>query len=631
MSHLIASAAAAGTTGAPSRLVTLGTVDLVIIAVYFALVLGIGFYLQRYAKTGEGFFMAGREMTAWIAGLSFVAANLGALELMGWAGAAYQYGILATHWYWVGAIPAMLFLGVVMMPFYYICKTHSVPGYLQLRFGNGARSVSAVTFGFMTVLMSGINMYAMALVLKVVLGWDIHFSIWVSSLTVAAYVVLGGLLSAIFNEVLQFFLIWLGALLIPIVGMIEAGGWNGMVARIQSNFPGGDYTHLWRTMGTFTDNPMGIHWTGIVMGLGFAISFGYWTTDFLVVQRVLTAKDLRSAKLAPIIGAAFKMCVPFIVILPGLLGLALLPVTLVGEGEAVATGAHSYNEVLPLMLARYCGPGLMGLGITALIAGFMSGMAGNVSAFATVWTYDIYRPLAKTKSDAHYVEIGRWCTLLGVLVSIGTAYLVMEFKSIMDYVQALFSFFIAPLLGTVLLGMLWRRATPMGGFLGLLSGVLSSIAMWAWVKLDPTALRIIALSPDAKDMAENMYRALWSWLVCVIVTVIVSLVTRPKSAAELEGLVYGVGVSTSRGRARLAWIGGTVFLATLALPLLTQVLGGTPVGYSRSWLLVAGISFLVTLAGLDVGSEGNVPLHKRSIFWAMVVGGAFVALNVIFW
>ena len=208
-----------------------------IIAVYFALVLGIGFYLKRYAKTGEGFFMAGREMTAWIAGLSFVAANLGALELMGWAGAAYQYGILATHWYWVGAIPAMLFLGVVMMPFYYICKTHSVPGYLQLRFGEGARSVSAVTFGFMTVLMSGINMYAMALVMKVVLGWDIHFSIWVSSLTVAVYVVLGGLLSAIFNEVLQFFLIWLGALLIPILGLIEAGGWNGMVARIQQQLP----------------------------------------------------------------------------------------------------------------------------------------------------------------------------------------------------------------------------------------------------------------------------------------------------------------------------------------------------------------------------------------------------------
>jgi solute:Na+ symporter, SSS family len=627
----LAAIASVATPGQPERLLTLGTIDLIIVAIYFVLVLGIGFYLKRFTKTGEDFFMAGRDMTAWIAGLSFVAANLGALELMGWAGAAYQYGILATHWYWVGAIPAMLFLGVVMMPFYYICKTHSVPGYLKLRFGEGASGVSAVTFGVMTVLMSGINMYAMALVMKVVLGWDIHFSIWVSSLTVAAYVVLGGLLSAIFNEVLQFFLIWLGALLIPIIGMIEAGGWNGMVARIQSNFPGGDYTHLWRTMGTFTDNPMGIHWTGIVMGLGFAISFGYWTTDFLVVQRVLTARDLRSAKLAPIIGAAFKMCVPFIVILPGLLGLAVLPMTLVGEGQAVATGAHSYNEALPLMLARYCGPGLMGLGITALIAGFMSGMAGNVSAFATVWTYDIYRPFAKNKSDAHYVKIGRWCTLIGVLISIGTAYLVMEFKSIMDYVQALFSFFIAPLLGTVLLGMLWRRATPLGGFLGLLSGVLSSIGMWAWVKLNPAALQYIALSPDAKDMAENMYRALWSWTVCVVVTVVVSLFTKPKGDKELEGLVYGVGVTVSRHRQKLAWIAGAVFLVTLAIPLLTQLFGGQAIFYNRIWLTIAGISFLATLAGLDVGSEGSIPLYKRSIFWAMAVGAVFVTVNVIFW
>ncbi|MBM3749547.1 MAG: Na+/galactose cotransporter, partial [Acidobacteria bacterium] len=371
-----------------ASLLSLNPVDLAIIIVYFAAVLAIGFYLKRHTRTGEDFFLAGREMTAWVAGLSFLAANLGSLELMGWAAAAYQYGILATHWYWIGAIPAMLFLGLVMMPFYYISKTHSVPGYLKLRFGEPARALSAISFAFMTVLMSGINMYSMALVLKVVLGWDIHFSIWVASLTVAVYVASAGLLSAIFNEVLQFVLIWLGALLIPLLGLIESGGWDGLTARIAERFQGQDFTHLWRTMGSFGDNPMGIHWTGIVLGLGWVISFGYWTTDFLVVQRVLAAKDLRSAKLAPIIGAAFKMMVPFIVILPGLLGLALLPMELVGESEAIATGGHSYNEVLPLMLARYCGPGLLGLGITALIAGFMSGMAGNVSAFATVWTYD---------------------------------------------------------------------------------------------------------------------------------------------------------------------------------------------------------------------------------------------------
>ena len=511
-----------------ARLLTLSGVDIAIIALYFVAVLGIGFYLKRYTKTGEDFFLAGREMTAWVAGLSFLAANLGSLELMGWAGAAYQYGILAAHWYWIGAIPAMLFLGIVMIPFYYISKTHSVPGYLKLRFGEPSRALSAISFGAMTVLMSGINMYSMALVMKVVLGWDIRFSIWASSVTVAVYVGLGGLLSAIFNEVLQFVLIWLGAMLISIIGLIETGGWNGMVARIHQNWPGQDYTHLWSTLGSFTDNPMGINWIGIVFGLGAVISMGYWTTDFLVVQRVISAKDLRSAKLAPIIGAAFKMCVPFIVIVPGLLALAVLPEHLTGEAQAVATGGHSYNEVLPMMLARYCGPGLLGLGITALIAGFMSGMAGNVSAFATVWTYDIYRAMIrKDATDDHYVSMGRWCTIVGVLVSIGTAYLVMSFLSIMDYVQALFSFFIAPLFGTVLLGMMWKRATPAGGFWGLLAGTASSIGMFAWVKLDPSAIQYVALSSAAKDMAENMYRALWSWMVCVLVTVAVSLATRP--------------------------------------------------------------------------------------------------------
>src|SRR5690349_20207640 len=521
------------------KLINLSAVDLIVIALYFVMVLGIGFYLKKYTNTGEEFFLAGRDMTAWVAGLSFVAANLGSLELMGWAGSAYQYGILATHWYWIGAIPAMLFLGLVMTPFYYISKTHSVPGYLKLRFGEPARAVSAVSFALMTVLMSGINMYSMALVLKIILGWDISLSIWISSLTVAAYVFLGGLLSAIFNEVLQFFLIWLGALVISILGLIEAGGWSGMVQRIHANFPDQDYTHLWRGLGDFTSNPMGIHWTGIVLGLGFVISFGYWTTDFLVVQRVLAARDLRSAKMAPIIGSAFKMAVPFIVILPGLLALAVLPEKLVGESMA-GSGAHTYNEVLPLMLARYCGPGLLGLGITALIAGFMSGMAGNVSAFATVWTYDIYRALIrKNATDQHYVAMGRWCTILGVLVSIGTAYLVMQFKSIMDYVQALFSFFIAPLFGTVVLGMLWKRATPAGGFWGLLAGTASSIAMWAWVKMDPSALSIVALSSNAKDMAENMYRALWSGLICVLITSVVSLVTKPRPDRELVGLVMG--------------------------------------------------------------------------------------------
>ncbi len=562
------------------QLTRLSPVDILILALYFALVVFIGFYVKGQTNTSEEFFLAGREMTAWIAGLSFVSANLGSLELMGWAGSAYQYGILAAHWYWLGAIPAMLFLGIVMMPFYYISKTHSVPGYLHLRFGDGARAVSAISFALMTILMSGVNMYAMAVVMQTVLGWNITFSIWIGAGTVALYVMLGGLRSAIINEVLQFVLIWAGAAMIPILGLIEAGGWTNLKKQIAVNVGTNDYTHLWTTLGHFKDNPMGVHWTGMVFGLGFVVAFGYWTTDFLVVQRVLSANNLRAAKMAPVIGAAFKMAVPFIVIVPGLLALAVLKnpdgsmMHLVSGSLAKATGQHSYDEVLPLMLIRYCGPGLLGLGITALVAGFMSGMAGNVSAFSTVWTYDLYGAfLNKKASDKHYVAMGRWSTVIGMLVSIMTAYLVMNANSIMDYVQALFSFFIAPLFGTVILGMMWKRATHWGGFWGLLAGTASSIGMFTWVQLKPYALRYIAMSPDARPMAENLYRALWSWIICVVVTVVVSLVTKPVPREELAGLVYGV----------------------------------TP-----------------------IPDDGAKTLWEKPIFWACVVIVVFFALNLIF-
>jgi SSS family solute:Na+ symporter len=559
-----------------ARIMNPHPIDFAVIIVYFAMVLGIGFYLKRYTKRGEDFFLAGREMTAWVAGLSFVSANLGALELMGWAGSAYQYGILAAHWYWVGAIPAMLFLGIVMMPFYYISKTHSVPGYLQLRFGEGASGLSAFCFAIMTLLSAGVDMFAMALVMRVLLGWNLNFSIWVASLTVAIYVSLGGLFSAIFNEVVQFFLIWFGALLIPILGLIDAGGWSGLVARIQHNFPGQDYTHMWRVLGHFKDNPMGIQWTGIVFGLGMTLAMGYWTTDFLVVQRVLAAKDVRAAKMAPVLGSFFKMAVPFIVILPGLLGLAVLPFHLVPQSAASADPSlHSYNEVLPLMLARYCGPGLLGLGITALIAGFMSGMAGNISAFSTVWTYDLYRAfIRKDAPDKHYVTMGRVCTIVGIVLAIGAAYIVMQFASIMDYIQALFSFYIAPLFGTVLLGMLWKRISAAGAFWGLLAGIVSSVGMFIWVKLNPNMLAVFALSSDAKPMAENMYRALWSYLICVTITIVVSFLTKPRPAEALKGLVYGE---------------------------------------------------------TELPSEGDLPLLKRPIFWAGVALVIFLVLQYIFW
>ena len=602
-----------------SPLARLRPLDIAVIAIYFGMVIWIGFYLKGKANTSEEFFMAGREMTAWIAGLSFVSANMGSLELMGWAGSAYQYGILATHWYWIGAIPAMLFLGLVMMPFYYVSKIHSVPGYLQLRYDGRARSVAAVAFAFEMILMSGVNMFAMAVVMKVVLGWDLNFSIIVSSVAVALYVGLGGLRSAIFNEVLQFVLIWGGALLVPILGLYQAGGWTGLESRILTNLHSDSYFHLWRDTGQFSANPMGVHWTGIVFGLGFVISFGYWTTDFLVVQRVLAAHNLRAARMAPIIGSFFKMAVPFIVILPGLLGLVLLQNPdfsrrqLVGEDVTAACAAgsagtptnpdacsaamaktnltpenqqkvlrgapdaelHTYNQVLPLMMVRYMGPGLLGLGITALIAGFMSGMAGNVSAFSTVWTYDIYRPLIhKTASDSHYVLVGRLSIVIGVIVSIVAAYVVQQFHGIMDYVQALFSIFVAPLLATILFGMFWKRATALAGFLGLMCGIIFSGGLFVWVKFNPARLAVVALSDAAKPMAENVFRAAWAFLFTAIIVVVVSMLTKPRPVAELDGLVYGATV----------------------LP-----------------------------------REEPVPFYKQEWTWAIAVIIAFAILNVLFW
>ncbi len=484
------------------RLLSMSGVDYVIVAIYFLIVLGIGFYLKRFVTTGEEFFMAGRKMTAWIAGLSFISANLSSLETMGWSAMAYQYGMLGAHAYFIGGALPILFLAVVMMPFYYICRTHSVPGYLKLRYGEGSRSLAGISFAAMTVLVSGVGMFSMAKMLHLLLGWDMNQSIWISSLTVAVYVTLGGLISAVFNEVLQFFLIWMGTLLIPVLGLIAAGGWSNMMAAIQRNVgvihptvSSADFTCLWHNLDSFS-NPMGIDWFGMVFGQGLAISFAYWCTDFLQVQRVIVAKDLRAAQNGTIIGAAFKMCVPLIVTLPGLLGLAVLlnhdgsPMVLVPESDPRAITNHTYNEVLPLLMGKYLGPGLLGLGVTAMIAGFMSGMAGNVSAFATVWTYDVYKPLLnRNASDRHYLGMGRWCSLAGVLLSIGTAYSVFWFSNILAYLQVLIFFFIVPLFGVVILGMLWKRATPAGGFWGFLTASLFSMALWGFVHTFPNGYR----------------------------------------------------------------------------------------------------------------------------------------------
>ena len=518
----------------------LSFIDWIIILVYFAFVLGIGWYLRRFTKNEEDFFLAGRKNSSWVAGLAFLSANLGALELLGMTGNTFKYGMFVAHFYWIGAIPAMLFLGVYMMPFYYSSKIKSVPGYLKLRFDEKTRVLNGIAFAIMTLLVSGINLYAMALVLHTFLGWNWDVSMWISAITVALYVGMSGLMSAIFTEIIQFFMIWFGLFLVSILGFIEIGSWHEIVTRI-NEFSQVSFTTLWSTSGNPTENGMFINWAGIVLGLGFVLSFGYWTTDFLVIQRAFSAKNLRSARFTPIVASFFKMALPFIVILAGLIAIVLSNDPHSGF-KLIHDGGHiNYDSALPLLIARYYPTGLVGLGVTALLAGFMAGQAGNISAFNTVWTYDIYKSvLNKNASDAHLLWMGRVSTIVGVAISLVTAYWAKSFPSIMDYMQAIFSWVNAPLFATMLLGMFIWWITPNGAFWGLVAGMASSFTMYMAVKFDWFSQSIITMSSVQSDMAANFWRAWWAWLICVVVTVVISLFTVKKPKQELVGLVKGL-------------------------------------------------------------------------------------------
>ena len=518
----------------------LSFIDWIIILVYFAFVLGIGWYLRRFTKNEEDFFLAGRKNSSWVAGLAFLSANLGALELLGMTGNTFKYGMFVAHFYWIGAIPAMLFLGVYMMPFYYSSKIKSVPGYLKLRFDEKTRVLNGIAFAIMTLLVSGINLYAMALVLHTFLGWNWDISMWISAITVALYVGMSGLMSAIFTEIIQFFMIWFGLFLVSILGFIEIGSWHEIVTRI-NEFSQVSFTTLWSTSGNPTENGMFINWAGIVLGLGFVLSFGYWTTDFLVIQRAFSAKNLRSARFTPIVASFFKMALPFIVILAGLIAIVLSNDPHSGF-KLIHDGGHiNYDSALPLLIARYYPTGLVGLGVTALLAGFMAGQAGNISAFNTVWTYDIYKSvLNKNASDAHLLWMGRVSTIVGVAISLVTAYWAKSFPSIMDYMQAIFSWVNAPLFATMLLGMFIWWITPNGAFWGLVAGMASSFTMYMAVKFDWFSQSIITMSSVQSDMAANFWRAWWAWLICVVVTVVISLFTTKKPKQELVGLVKGL-------------------------------------------------------------------------------------------
>jgi SSS family solute:Na+ symporter len=525
-----------------SLIFQLAMVDYLIIAIYFFFVIFIGLLLRRRVRTSKDFFLAGRSNPSWIAGLAFISANMGALELLGMCAGAYEYGFMQVQFYWLGAVPAILFLALFMMPLYYGTKVHSVPAYLKLRYNEATRGLNAGIFAIMTLLLSGISMYALALIFNILIGWSINQSIILSAVIIGLYVSLGGLTSSIYNEIIQFFLIWFGLLLLPILGLSEVGGWTGLAASIPESF-----SHVWAYTANSSQNAMGIDWIGLVMGLGFVLSFGYWCTDFLVIQRTLSAKDMEAAQKAPLIGAAVKLVLPFIAILPGLLALSLIP----GLGQ----GGQSYNLALPLLIKRYFPPGLIGLGLTALMAGFMSGMSGNITAFSTVWTDDLYKTYINPKaSDKHLVWIGRLSVIVGVVISIGTAYIAMSFPSIMDYMQALFSLINAPLFATILLGMFWKRTTQWGGFFGLLSGIVIGIAMFA----------LIPASYFGSVMAANIWRAWWTWSTCFTVTLFVSLLTKPKSTEELEGVVYGM-IKKGEIQKQLPWYARPVTWAAVII------------------------------------------------------------------
>lgn len=537
-------------------------IDWIIILIYFVFVLGIGWYLKRFTKSEEDFFLAGRKNSSWVAGLAFLSANLGALELLGMTGNTFKYGMYVAHFYWIGAIPAMVFLGIYMMPFYYSSKIKSIPGYLKLRFDEKTRVLNGIAFAIMTLLVSGINLYAMALVLHTFLGWDWNISMWASALTVMGYVTLSGLMSAIFTEIIQFFLIWFGLFLVSILGIIEIGSLDQILNRLPESM-----NTLWSTSGDPTQNGMFIHWAGIVLGLGFVLSFGYWTTDFLVVQRAFSAKDLRAARMTPLLASFFKMALPFIVILAGLIAIALSNDPNSGFKLLEDGGQVNYDSALPLLIARYYPSGLVGLGITALLAGFMAGQAGNISAFNTVWTYDIYKSvLNKKASDAHLLWMGRVSTVVGVIISLGTAYWAKSFPSIMDYMQAIFSWVNAPLFATMLLGMFLWWITPNGAFWGLVVGMLSSFFMWLGVKFHWFNESIITMSSVQSDMAANFWRAWWAWLICFGLTIVISLFTKKKPKEELVGLVKGL--TEEKHDAHLPFIKRPEFVAIISIVVL---------------------------------------------------------------
>ena len=550
--------------------IKLAYIDWILLLIYFAFVLGIGWWIRNSVKTSEDFFLSGRAMPSWVAGLAFMSANLGAQEVIGMGASGAKYGMATSHFYWVGAIPAMVFLAVFMMPFYYGSKARSVPEYLRLRFDEKTRAFNAISFTVMTIMSSGISMYAMGLLLNLLLGWDFSASMWLCAGIVLVYILLGGLTSAIYNEVLQFFLIVFGFAPLVMLGLRDIGGWAGLRAGLEKvavdqGYSAGAWSDSWHYMGSTSSNPMGVEWFGLVMGLGFVLSFGYWCTDFLIAQRAMAADSMRAARRAPLVATVPKMLFPFLVIVPGMIAIAMAHSG--GSGlhlPSKADGSPNFDLVIPVMLGHYFPNGLLGLGLTALIASFMSGMAGNVTAFNTVWTNDIYRPyLHPQASDARLLWMGRAATVAGVLLSLMAAYLAAAFNNIMDVLQLVFAFINAPLFATFLLGMFWSRANGHGAFLGLIAGTTFA-ALHHGCTLPAGAVAgvkggwISVTHSYPSEMAQNFWTAIFAFAGCFAVTVLVSLATPAMPREGMVGLVYS---ETPRaGEERGAWCPDNHFL-----------------------------------------------------------------------
>ncbi len=513
----------------------LATIDYAILILYFSFVIGIGWKLKASVTTAGDFLTAGHKVPLWITSLAFLAANLGAQEVVGMCASGAKYGIMTAHFYWIGAVPAMLFVGVFMMPFYYGSRARSVPEYLKMRFDEKTRGLNAVAFAIMTLFSSGISMYALGRMFQLVLGWSFDASVILSAVIVLVYTYLGGLRSAIYNEVLQFFLIVIGFSPLSILAVQRAGGWSGLQHKLPDVM-----THTWKYIGASNQNPMGVEAFGLFAGLGFVLSFGYWCTDFLVVQRAMAAENMSDARRTPLLAAFPKMIMPFIVIVPGIAALAL---TKSGGGYSLPMkgNGYDYDQALTTLMAQFYPSGMLGVGLTALMASFMSGMAGNVTAFNTVFTYDIYQGYIRPKaSDTHYLMVGRITTVVGIALSIATAYLATQFNNIMDFLQLIFGFVNAPLFATFLLGMFWKRTTGHGAFFGLLTGTGAAAATYGLTLAEDKGGWITNLHSFPSTMAQNFWIAIAAWSVCFIVTIAVSMATTPKADSELRGLVYGL-------------------------------------------------------------------------------------------